>query len=239
MATKVGLSRLAELRDNPSEGRGNRSSHHIQLAFNDTGLQQIADAGLGQMVGDMANYATDFVLPKGMAAWSRSQKIMGNLKTASNNMSVDVDGNNVTFGIDYRYTPELTMGWFYQQAKNETKSMSQNATTELDSGLLMLYGSYILKPDVYVQGGVGVGGLDFDIDRTVNGDDYSATRDGENINWMLATSQRFRLDSFDMTVTLDAAYQDRPLTREHRHGDLSISRAENDGLLYWRQSAFL
>lgn len=92
-------------------------------------------------------------------------------------------------------------------ANSESKSMSQNAKTGLDSGLFMVYGSYLVKSDVYVQGGVGAGKLEFDIDRTVNGDDYSASRDGDKMNWMLAASQRFRFESFDMTFTLDSAYQ--------------------------------
>ena len=85
--------------------------------------------------------------------------------------------------------------------------MSQNALTDLNSGLFMIYGSYVVKPDVYVQGGVGTGRLEFDIDRTVNGDDYSASRDGDKMHWMLDASQRFRFESFDMTLTLDTAYQ--------------------------------
>ena len=207
MATKIGLSRLAELRDNPSEGRSNGSSHQIKLAFNDKGLQQMADSGFTELANDLANFTSDFVLPEGMAAWSRTQSIMGSLKTASNEQSVDIDGNNITFGLDYRYTPELTLGWFYQMANSESKSMSQNAETDLDSGLFMVYGSYLVKPDVYLQGGVGTGKLEFDIDRTVNGDDYSASRDGDKMHWMLAASQRFRFESFDMTLTLDTAYQ--------------------------------
>ena len=207
MATKIGLSRLAELRDNSSEGRSNGSSHQIQLAFNDKGLQQMADSGFTDLANDLANLTSDFVLPEGMAAWSRTQSIMGSLKTASTGQSVDIDGNNITFGLDYRYTPELTLGWFYQRANSESKSMSQNALTDLNSGLFMIYGSYVVKPDVYVQGGVGTGRLEFDIDRTVNGDDYSASRNGDKMHWMLAASQRFRFESFDMTLTLDTAYQ--------------------------------
>lgn len=207
MATKIGLSRLAELRDNPSEGRSNGSSHEIKLAFNDAGLQQIADSGLNGLASDLANFTSDFVLPDGMAAWSRTQSVMGSLKTASTQQSVDIDGDNITFGLDYRYTPELTLGWLYQRANSESRSMSQNAETDLNTGLFMIYGSYAVNSDVYLQGGVGTGKLKFDIDRTVNGDDYSASRDGDKMHWMLAASQRFRLESFDMTVTLDTAYQ--------------------------------
>ena len=207
MATKIGLSRLAELRDNSQQTRTNRSSHNIQLAFNDDGLQQMADSGFTDLVNDLAGLTSDFVLPEGMAAWSRTQSIMGNLQTASSGQSVKVDGNNVTFGMDYRYTPELTLGWLYQIANSETKSASQNAETDLDAGLFMVYGSYLLQPDFYLQGGVGTGKLKFEIDRTVNGDDYNAARDGEKMHWMLAASRRFQLENFDMTVTLDSAYQ--------------------------------
>lgn len=119
MATKIGLSRLAELRDNPSEGRSNGSSHQINLAFNDKGLQQMADSGFTELANDLVNFTSDFALPEGMAAWSRTQSIMGSLKTSSTEQSVNVDGNNVTFGLDYRYTPELTLGWFYQMANSE------------------------------------------------------------------------------------------------------------------------
>lgn len=207
MATKIGLSRLAELRDNSQESRNNRSSHNIKLAFNDKGLQQMADSGVSQLVNDLAGLTSDFVLPEGMAVWSRTQSIMGNLQTASSGQSVKVDGNNITFGVDYRYTPELTLGWLYQIANSETKSTSQSAETDLDAGLFMVYGSYLLQPDFYLQGGVGTGKLEFEIDRTVNGDDYSATRDGEKMHWMLAASRRFQLENFDMTMTLDSAYQ--------------------------------
>jgi hypothetical protein len=207
MATKIGLSRLAELRDNTTDGRNNSSSHRIKLAFNDKGLQQMADSGFSELANDLVNFTSDFVLPEGMAAWSRTQSIMGSLKTSSTEQSVDIDGNNVTFGLDYRYTPELTLGWLYQMANSESQSAGQNAVTDLNTGLFMVYGSYVLGPDTYVQGGVGTGKLEFEIDRTVNGDDYNATRDGEKMHWMLAASQRFRFESFDMTLTLDSAYQ--------------------------------
>jgi hypothetical protein len=119
MATKIGLSRLAELRDNTTDGRNNSSSHRIKLAFNDKGLQQMADSGFSELANDLVNFTSDFVLPEGMAAWSRTQSIMGSLKTSSTEQSVDIDGNNVTFGLDYRYTPELTLGWLYQMANSE------------------------------------------------------------------------------------------------------------------------
>ena len=51
MATQIGLSRLAELRDNPSNSLENRSSHNLLLALNDDGLQQMADGGLGGLAG--------------------------------------------------------------------------------------------------------------------------------------------------------------------------------------------
>ena len=135
MSSKTGLLRLAELRDYSQQTRTNRSSHDIQLAFNDEGRQQISDGGFNALVNDLAGQTADSVLPEGMAIWSRAQSIMGNLKTAS------------------------------------------------------------------------TGKLEFDIDRTVNGEDYSATRNGEKMHWMLAASRRFRLEKFDMTVTLDSAYQ--------------------------------
>jgi uncharacterized protein with beta-barrel porin domain len=207
MSTKTGLSRLAELRDYSQQTRTNRSSHNIQLAFNDEGLQQISDGGFNALVNDLAGQTADSVQPEGMATWSRAQSIMGNLKTASTGQSVKVDGNNITFGVDYRISPALTLGGLYQMTNSETEASTQDTETELDSGLFMLYGSYLVQPDFYLQGGVGTGKLEFDIDRTVNGDDYSATRNGEKMHWMLAASRRFRLENFDMTVTLDSAYQ--------------------------------
>ena len=162
---------------------------------------------IGTLVIVLAGQTADSVLPDGMATWSRAQSIMGNLKTASTGQSVKVDGNNITFGVDYRISPALTLGGLYQMTNSETEASTQDTETELDSGLFMLYGSYLVQPDFYLQGGVGTGKLEFDIDRTVNGDDYSATRNGEKMHWMLAASRRFRLENFDMTVTLDSAYQ--------------------------------
>jgi hypothetical protein len=207
MSSKIGLSRLAELRENAGHNRTNRSSHNIQLAFNDKGLQQVADGGFNSWTDDLANLTSDFVLPEGMAAWSRTQSIMGSLKTASSDKSVNIDGNNITFGIDYRYTPELTLGGFYQRANSETRSLSQNAETDLNAGLFMIYGSLQLAPDYYLQGGVGTGKLEFEINRTVNGDDYSAQRNGEKSNWMLAISRHYEFNDFDITLSLDSAYQ--------------------------------
>ena len=104
-------------------------------------------------------------------------------------------------------TEELTLGGFYQIAKNETSSTTQNAETELDSDLIMIYASFVLPDDVYLQGGFGIGDLTFDIDRTVNGDDYTASRNGEKLNWILAASRGYEIDGYDVSLTLDAAYQ--------------------------------
>ena len=42
---------------------------------------------------------------------------------------------------------------------SETEASTQDTETELDSGLFMLYGSYLVQPDFYLQGGVGTGKL--------------------------------------------------------------------------------
>ena len=69
----------------------------------------------------------------------------------------------------------------------------------------MAYGSYVLGPGTYVQGGVCTGKLEFEIERTVNGDDYNATRDGEKMHWMLAdpsTVFEYRMEADDPEQSL-------------------------------------
>ncbi len=207
MATQIGLSRLVELRDNPANSLSNRSSHNIRLAFNDDGLQQVVDGGFGALANDYFNTMTQRALPEGMAVWSRGQWLNGNLETASNDMKVDVHGRNLTLGIDYRLNSEITMGGFYQMAESETETASQNAQTELQTGLFMAYMSIVPRQDIYLQGGLGIGALDFDIERTVNGDLYRGNRDGDKMHWLLSASQIFEFPDFEMTLALDAAYQ--------------------------------
>ncbi len=207
MATQIGLSRLAELRDNPNNSRHNHSSHDVRLAFNDVGLQQAVDGGLGALANDYFNNVSEHIMPEGMAVWSRGQWLNGSLRTASNDMKVDVHGRNLTLGVDYRLNREITMGGFYQMAESETETASQNAEAELQTGLFMTYLSFVPRKDIYLQGGLGIGALEFDIERTVNGDLYRGTRDGDKMHWLLSASQIFEFPDFEMTVALDAAYQ--------------------------------
>ena len=221
MATQIGLSRLAELRDNPSGSLKNRSSHNVRLAFNDDGLQQVVDSGLGAVASDYFNATSDFIMPDGMAVWSRGQWINGRLETASNAMDVDVKGRNLTFGIDYRLNREITIGSFYQLAKSETESSSQNAETELETGLLMGYISVVPRDDVYLQGGFGLGALDFDIERTVNGDMYTGSRKGDKLHWLLTASQIFQFPDFEMTASVESAYQSISLDGYRESGGMA------------------
>ena len=199
-----GFSRLSELLDQAGETPVNRSSVGLKFAFADQAAQQISDIGAGKALGDAVSNEVDSWLPDGWAVWSRGEVSVGKLKAAQTDADIDIEGNHFALGADKRIDEQLTLGGFLQSGKAKAQVHSSNETKAISA---VLYGSFILSDEHYLQAAIGYSSLDIDMQRISAGVEYAGSRSGDSTHLLVSAARRLSVDFADVFLAVEAGSQ--------------------------------
>jgi uncharacterized protein YhjY with autotransporter beta-barrel domain len=155
--------------------------------------------------------------PAALTLWTAGVIEFGERDGENGRKAYDFTVSGVSAGLDYRFTPELTLGAGFGYGQDKAEVGSHNSSSRADAYTLALYGSYRPVDNLFVDALFGHQWLDFDLERYVTGDGSTATgeRDGSQWfasagigaefavdTWMISPYGRFdyakaKLDSYD------------------------------------------
>jgi len=184
-------NRLSQLIANSSDktSTANNSYQGIKLVLNlDPELDQ-AISQTGLLTG--LNSSGD-IFNNGWAVWTDGSVTLGEGKGGSD---FQIDG--LTFGIDKRITPLLTVGAALRVAQ-EDNDIGSDSSVDSDAYSATAYASYVLNNDFYVQGAFGYSDIDISSKRTSGVDVLEGNRDADQVYMSLSLTKE--LEHMGMTL---------------------------------------
>jgi len=184
-------NRLSQLIANSSDktSTANNSYQGIKLVLNlDAELDQ-AISQTGLLTG--LNSSGD-IFNNGWAVWTDGSVTLGEGKGDSD---FQIDG--LTFGIDKRVTPLLTVGAAIRLAQ-EDNDIGSDSSVDSDAYSATAYASYVLNNNFYVQGAFGYSDIDISSKRTSGVDVLEGNRDADQVYMSLSLTKE--LEHMGMTL---------------------------------------
>ncbi|SFT59959.1 putative Ig domain-containing protein [Mesorhizobium sp. YR577] len=116
----------------------------------------------------------------------------------SDNGSIDLDSTlvGVSGGVDYRFTPKFVGGLGFGYGRDKTDVGGNGTESRGRAWSMAAYGSYKPTPEIFVDGLIGYGLMDFDSRRyvTATGDFATGSRGGQQIFGSLTAGYEYRQD---------------------------------------------
>ncbi len=156
--------------------QNNSFNQNIELAMNlnDPFADRIFDA-----------LAIKYLKPKKetkkWAAWSEGNLSFGRIGHRGENLGQDIHSDGLTFGIDKKISAARTFGMAVSQSWQKTQVGSNEANMDASSTSILGYGSIKLKERTYIEAAIGLGEMEVNLARSVEGGQNKGTRDGKQI----------------------------------------------------------
>ncbi|NGN39688.1 autotransporter domain-containing protein [Mesorhizobium sp. CGMCC 1.15528] len=116
----------------------------------------------------------------------------------SDNGSIDLDSTlvGVSGGVDYRFTPKFVGGLGFGYGRDKTDVGGNGTESRGRAWSMAAYGSYKPTPEIFIDGLIGYGLMDFDSRRyvTATGDFATGSRGGQQIFGSLTVGYEYRQD---------------------------------------------
>jgi uncharacterized protein YhjY with autotransporter beta-barrel domain/mono/diheme cytochrome c family protein len=171
--------------------------------------QTITSLDLGSMAGSMlGDQNAASVDHRGLSSvWVLGSVNFGERTPAGAAQNFDTDG--VSFGVDYRFSPQLVAGLGAGYGRDKTSIGSDGTRTRATGVDVAAYASYAPTDHTFVDAVVGAGSIDFDASRTVAPIDAAASshRDGDQLFASVAAGYEWHKNGAHATpyVRLDAS----------------------------------
>ena len=129
-----------------------------------------------------------------LAVWTAGTISVGNDSRDSSDQDQDFVTSGLSAGIDYRWSPQLTLGLGFGYGHDKTDIGDNGSRSEADSYSLAFYGSYRPLQDIYLDAVLGYQRLSFDLRRyiTDSGGKTAGDRDGGQWFASLAAGYEYR-----------------------------------------------
>ena len=156
--------------------QNNSFNQNIELAMNlnDPFADRIFDA-----------LAIKYLKPKKetkkWAAWSEGNISFGRIGHKGENLGQDIHSDGLTFGIDKKISAARTFGMAVSQSWQKTQVGSNEANMDASSTSILGYGSIKLKERTYIEAAIGLGEMEVNLARSVDGGQNKGIRDGKQI----------------------------------------------------------
>jgi outer membrane autotransporter protein len=175
-----------------AEGLGLQGSATYQLA---TGLIQNRSVDLGLLSRSLGGTAqTQMEQQPNTHIWAEGVASFGARDASGGVSGSDFSSSGVSMGVDYVVNKKLTLGMGLGFAQDTTKVGTDGTQNKAQGYSLAVYGSYQPGNQMYVDALLGVGSLDFDLQRYVSATSEFArsNRKGYQIFGSLGTGYEFR-----------------------------------------------
>ena len=161
-----------------------------------------------------------------VGVWTSGTIVVGSGKDGG---KLNFNANDLSVGMDWRMNEQVTIGGAASIAHDKTDII--NSKVETNNNTLSLYGSYKLTPDVFVDGILGTGWLNYDVTRALAGTDpltIDSKRKGSQMFGSLTAGYQSQVDDLLVTYYGRADYTNVKLNQSSE-GDVL------NGVIYGKQ----
>ncbi len=129
-----------------------------------------------------------------VAIWTAGTISVGDDAKDSSDQSLDFVTSGLSAGVDYRWSPQLTVGLGFGYGHDKTDIGDNGSRSEADSYSVAGYGSYRPVKEIYLDAVLGYQRLSFENRRYVtdNGSRVKGDRDGSQVFVSLAAGYEYR-----------------------------------------------
>ncbi len=131
------------------------------------GLAQNHTVDVGVLSRSLAGDTLGGANPLGMNMWMEGVVSFGQRDANGNVSGTSFSSSGVTFGLDKALSEKTTIGLGVGYAQNTTIIGTDGSRSQAKGYSLAVYGSYLPSKNTFVEGLLGVGGIDFDNKRYV------------------------------------------------------------------------
>ena len=194
--------------------------------------QSITSLDLGSLAGSMlSDQNAASVDHRGLSTvWVLGSVNFGERSPGGAAQNFDTDG--VSFGVDYRFSPQLVAGVGAGYGRDKTAIGSDGTHTRATGVDVAAYASYAPTDHTFVDAVVGVGSIDFDATRTVAPISAAATshRDGDQVFASIAAGYEWHRNGAHATpyVRLDASETRLDQSTEQGAGAYDLNYAKQN-----------
>lgn len=156
-----------------------------------------------------------------LAFWTAGTISVGNDARGSASQDQDFVTSGLSAGVDYRWSPQLTLGLGFGYGHDKTDIGDNGSRSEADSYSVAFYGSYRPLKDIYLDAVLGYQRLSFDTRRyiTDNGGRAKGDRDGKQVFASLAAGYEYRKGLWLLNPYLRLDVADARLDSYKENGD--------------------
>jgi uncharacterized protein YhjY with autotransporter beta-barrel domain len=171
--------------------------------------QSITSIDLGSLAGSMLNdQEAASVDHRGLSSvWVLGSVNFGERTPGTPSQNFDTDG--LSFGVDYRFSPQLVAGVGAGYGRDKTSIGTDGSRTRATGVDVAAYASYAPTDHTFVDAVIGAGSIDFDASRTVVPINAAASshRDGDQVFASVAAGYEWHKNGSHATpyVRLDAS----------------------------------
>ncbi|TNF97832.1 MAG: autotransporter domain-containing protein [Gammaproteobacteria bacterium] len=137
-------------------------------------------------------------LPESVNIWVGGNVRFGSRDRTSDSESMRISTDGISIGIDNRFTDSLALGVGIGYAEGKTKVGDERTRNDSTGSSITFYGSYSPTANTFIDGLIGYGDIDHDMERYVASIDSvaSADRDAEHLFGSIAAGYEFRRPGF-------------------------------------------
>ncbi len=137
-------------------------------------------------------------VPTRWSFWSDGSVSFGSLDE-DGEVKLDHTTLGLTLGMDYAFGDRLISGLAIGYSHDKTDVGSNGSEVEGDGYTAALYASYLLRPNVFVEGMLGYTAIDFDTRRNTTEGKVKGDRDGDQYFASIAVGYEWCKESFTLT----------------------------------------
>jgi uncharacterized protein with beta-barrel porin domain len=166
-------------------------------------------ASLGQDLGTkISNKSNEKFDINNWNKWSEGSISTNKIGDTSNSSSIEIDSNNLSFGIDKKINDNEVQGFAFQYGQSDTEIGSNSGSIDSKNYNISTYRLRMLSNNNFISGLAGVGTVENDIIRKDGANTLNGSRDGESIFSSITVGKNVNKDSFNIipNVRLDLGY---------------------------------
>jgi len=150
-----------------------------------------------ELSGDLARTDDSSWLPEGIGVWIGGNLQFGTRNNADGASSLRFTTDGLSVGVDRWFSDALVLGIGLGYAHGTTDIGTDGTENTSEAWSVSAYGSYQPTENIFIDGLIGYGELEYDADRYVASVDAFARseRDGEQVFGSIAAGYEFRTDA--------------------------------------------
>ena len=189
-------SRLEYLRQNRKSN--NLSRNEIKIDFANEMLASIGKA----LITPIKDMDVITITPNEWSSWSKGSIRVKKIGDTSNASEKEIDSQGIAFGFDKKLNDNDIYGFSFQYGQSDTDVGSSGSGIDGKNYSIAWYRTKPMTNDNFIEGTIGIGKIESDIERKSNSNTLTASRDGKQLFGSINFGNNIKKENFSLNPVL-------------------------------------